>query len=187
MIKANMSDYFYTDDEKRLIVHRVFHYLGNYLLEHDEKDVVDMDFLEDIIQYIDIALVSKDLVREEYGLFNERAPLSIPESIQEHFRKVTQSHHALNRLVSDISLLINKYNLGYISGLDDIHSMLKILVQSFYNLTQEQAQLFLEMDAFLSDPPKGKLNLLKSNEISSHAFPHHPILEKYNKYNTLPV
>ena len=181
-----MSDYFYTDDEKRLIVHRVFHYLGNYLLEHEEKDIVDMDFITDIIQYLDFVLVSKDLVREEYGLFDERIPLSIPESIQDHFRKVRERHQSLNRLVSDVSVLISKYDLGYISGLDDIHSRMKLLAKLFYNLTHEKAKLFLEMDEFLSDPSQWRLNLRKSNEISSQAFTHHPILVKYNKYNTLP-
>lgn len=143
-----------------LIVNRLFYYIKNYLYEHEEKDHLNMDFVETIISFFNTFLILIYFKKEESVLFINLNNLSIKNKK----KKATNEQPSIEQVVKQLSILQYQYNAGDNSCIEQIHSMLKTLITS-YN--------------------KEKLNndLLQFNQNIIKQLDTNSIIEKYQKYN----
>ncbi len=181
------KNYLPSVDDDHLIVNRIFHYIENYLYEHEEKDHLNMDFVESIITFCNTFLISIYFKSEESVLFNNLHDLSIDPSIENKMKEVTNEQHSIEQVAKQLSLLQSQYNAGDNSCIEKIHSLLRTLTASYNKLTIKEKELFPLINKILSNTQKEKLNndLLQFNQNIIKELVNHSIIEKYQKYNII--
>lgn len=184
----NKNNYLPSLNEDLVIISQVFNYIKNYLHANEEMDHLDMEFVDSIITFCNTFLTSIYFKSEESILFKKLTDLSINPLMTVKMKEVTTEHHFIDYLVKKLSLLQTQYNTGNNSCIEEIHSLLRTLSESFDKLTRKQKELFPLIDQFLSSSQKEQLNseLQQFNQSIIKELIHHLIIEKYQKYNTIP-
>jgi len=188
MQKMDNHSYLPIIQEDNEIVAHIFHYIRNYLFEHDEHDLLDMDFVVTIISFFNLYLVPILFGREERVLFKNLSQFSLSGSIQRLIDNVVNLHQLIKNDIVKLSSLEALYNNGYNSSIEEIHDNFHRLIKLFNKLTHLQSELYPIIDHFLKKGQKEKINrcLLEFNAIAIKEQLHHSILEKYQKYSPFP-
>lgn len=174
--------------EDNEIVAHIFHYIRTYLYEHDEHDLLDMEFVLSIITFFNLYMVPILFDREERVLFRKLGQFSLSGSMQRFIDNVVNIHQLIKNDVAKLASLESLYNNGYNSSIEEIHDDFHRLIKLFNKLTHVQSELYPVIDHFLTKGQKEKINrcILEFNAIAIKEQLHHSILEKYQKYSPFP-